>query len=173
MNYCTQCGEGVELKIPADDNRMRYVCNSCDFIHYENPKIVAGVLPIWEDKVLLCKRAIQPRYGLWTLPAGFMENGETIEEGALREAQEEANLSLHNLQLYTVLSLPHINQIYMMFKGDITTDTFSPGVESLETRLFSEADIPWDQLAFHVIKTTLNYYFEDREKQIYPIRNLP
>lgn len=139
--------------------------------------LTQSVLPVYKndsgaDKVLLCKRAIEPRYGLWTLPAGFMENGESVEQAAIRESEEEANLTLQNLQLYTVMSLPHISQVYMLFKADIANDNFSPGIESLETELFEERQIPWDQIAFPVMSKTLQCYFEDRKKQNFPVRNL-
>ncbi len=145
---------------------MRFVCSSCEVIHYQNPNIVAGVLPLIVDKdgiekVLMCRRAIEPRRGFWTLPAGFMENEETLEEAAARESIEEANLKLGKLRLYMVTSLPYINQVYMMFIGQAEND-FSPGIESLETQLFTEADIPWDELAFPVVRDTLKNYFADR-----------
>jgi len=176
MKFCTYCGEKVSVGIPENDNRERFICISCETIHYQNPNIVAGVLPIYkntegEDKVLLCKRAIEPRYGYWTLPAGFMENGESVEEAALRESVEEANLTLDNMQLYTIMSLVNINQVYMMFKADITDKDFSPGIESLETELFSEDEIPWDELAFPIMTKTLQHYFEDRKSQVYPVHN--
>jgi len=167
MNFCNHCGKTVVHKIPENDNRLRYVCESCETIHYQNPNVVAGVLPLIVDtdgieKVLLCRRAIEPRHGYWTLPAGFMENAETLEEAAAREAIEEANLKLDKLKLYIVMSLSHINQVYMMFIGQAAND-FSPGIESLETKLFTKEDIPWDQLAFPVIGKTLKRYFANRE----------
>ena len=167
MNFCNQCGDKVTQKIPKDDNRLRFVCSSCDFIHYQNPNIVAGVLPLivdtdGQEKVLLCKRGIEPRHGFWTLPAGFMENEESIEEAAARESMEEANLELEQLKIYTVTSLPYISQVYMMYIGQASHD-FSPGSESLETQLFTESQIPWDDLAFTVIKHTLEHYFNDRK----------
>ena len=138
--------------MPEGDNRERAVCSACDTIHYQNPKIVAGALPVWEDRILLCKRAIEPRYGTWTLPAGFMENGETVEQGARRETHEEARAELQELSLYTMLSIPHISQVYIMFRGQLMAeDAFSPGDESLETTLFAEHEIPWDEIAFPVI----------------------
>ncbi len=166
MNFCNQCGEKVTHKIPENDNRLRYVCVSCDMIHYQNPNVVAGVLPLIVDndgieKVLLCRRAIEPRYGYWTLPAGFMENNESLEEAAARESIEEANLKLGQLNLYYVMSLTHISQVYMMFIAQAEND-FSPGTESLETQLFTESEIPWDQLAFPVVKKTLKCFFADR-----------
>ena len=170
MKYCNQCGEKVGQSIPENDNRLRFVCTVCEIIHYQNPNIVAGTMPLimgddGREKVLLCKRAIEPRYGLWTLPAGFMENGESVEEAALRESHEEANVQLKDLKLYSVMSMPHINQVYMIFKGDIIGDSFYPGIESLETELFDEEDIPWSEMAFNVITQTLQCYFEDRKKQ--------
>lgn len=166
MNFCNQCGEKVAKKIPQNDNRLRYVCTSCEMIHYQNPNVVAGVLPLIVDtdgveKVLLCRRAIEPRYGYWTLPAGFMENEESLEEAAARESVEEANLKLGKLKLYFVMSLSHISQVYMMFIGQADND-FSPGIESLETQLFTEDDIPWDQLAFPVVSKTLKSFFADK-----------
>ncbi|MEH6456681.1 MAG: NUDIX hydrolase [Cocleimonas sp.] len=166
MNFCNQCGEKVTHTIPENDNRLRFICISCDFIHYQNPNIVAGVLPLIIDtdgveKVLLCRRAIEPRHGFWTLPAGFMENEESLEEAAERESIEEANLKLGQLRLYMVTSLPYISQVYMMYIGQ-AENTFSPGIETLETQLFTEADIPWDELAFPVVRDTLKNYFSDR-----------
>jgi len=166
MNFCNQCGETVAHTIPENDNRLRFVCSSCCFIHYQNPNIVAGVLPLIVDsdgieKILMCRRAIEPRYGFWTLPAGFMENEESLEEAAARESIEEANLKLGKLRLYMVTSLPYISQVYMMYIGQAEND-FSPGIESLETQLFTESEIPWDQLAFPVVTDTLKNYFSDR-----------
>jgi ADP-ribose pyrophosphatase YjhB (NUDIX family) len=164
IDYCPSCGRQTQIHIPDGDNRERAVCAACDTIHYQNPKIVAGALPIWEDKVLLCKRAIKPRYGSWTLPAGFMENGESVEQGAKRETQEEAQAELRNLSLYTMLSIPRISQVYIIFRAELTgEDAFGPGAESLETALFAEHEIPWDEIAFPMIERSLRYYFEDRK----------
>lgn len=162
MNFCNQCGAQVSLKIPAGDNMPRYVCNTCETIHYENPKIVAGCIPEWEDKVLLCKRAIEPRYGLWTLPAGFMENNESTLQAAAREAMEEAKADVEITSLYTVFNLIHINQVYMLFRSRLLNEDFGAGIESLEVELFAEKDIPWDQLAFPVVEQTLRHFFKDR-----------
>lgn len=173
MNYCSECGATVTLKIPENDDRPRFVCDSCSTIHYQNPKIVAGALPVWGEQVLLCRRAINPRYGLWTLPAGFMENGETTEQAAARETREEANALVEKLQLYTVVSLPHISQVYMMYRAELPApDAFSPGAESLETRLFREDEIPWENLAFLVVRKTLEYFFHDRKQGHFGVHNL-
>ena len=169
MKFCSDCGEGVTFTIPEGDNRERYVCTSCELIHYQNPRVVAGCLPVWEDKVLLCLREIDPRSGFWTLPAGFHENRETVAVGAARETSEEANARVDNLSLYTVFSLPHISQIYMFFKADLQDLNFSAGHETLETKLFKEDEIPWDQLAFPVITRTLERFFEDRKSGVYPV----
>ena len=169
MNFCSACGASVDYKVPEDDTRERAVCSDCDTIHYQNPKVIAGTLPIWGDQILLCKRAIEPRRGYWTLPAGFLENGETAESGAARETMEEANAEVEEPNLYTVFSLPHISQIYMFFKAQLIGPTFSSGSESLEVELFSEQDIPWDELAFPVINQTLKHYFADRAQQHFPV----
>ncbi|GAB1269097.1 NUDIX hydrolase [Aurantivibrio infirmus] len=171
MKFCSNCGDSVELSIPSGDDRKRHVCNSCDTIHYQNPRIIAGCLPIFEDKVLLCKRAIAPRLGFWTLPAGFMENGETTEQGALRESWEEARAEIIVDGLYTLFSLPYINQVYMFYRGNLANLNYSAGAESLEVDLFSEEQIPWEELAFPVVKKTLQHYFSDRKNQHFPLRS--
>jgi len=171
MNFCSQCGHKVSLVIPEGDDRKRHVCGSCETIHYQNPNIIAGCLPIHKDKVLLCKRAIEPRQGFWTLPAGFMENGETTEQGALRESWEEANANIDVHGLYTMFNLPQINQVYLFYRGTLSDLNFGAGTESLEVALFSEDEIPWRELAFPVIKKTLKHYFADRISGDYPIRN--
>ena len=163
MKYCSQCGSSVSHKIPIGDNLPRFVCDRCNTIHYQNPKIIAGCIAEWGDKILLCKRAIEPRHGHWTLPAGFMENNETTHQGAAREAREEANAQVINLSLFTSFSIPHISQVYMMFRGELKDGLASAGDESLEVGLFNEQDIPWKQLAFPVIQETLLLYFEDRK----------
>lgn len=170
MKFCSHCGESVSQKIPDGDNRPRFVCGSCDTIHYQNPRIVAGCLPIHEHRVLLCRRAIEPRRGFWTLPAGFMENGETTEQAALRETLEEANARVRAQHLYMLFNLPHINQVYMFFKAELADLDFSAGEESLEVRLFAETEIPWDELAFPTIGKTLKAYFTDRLSDHYPVR---
>lgn len=160
MNYCSNCAQPVVIKIPPGDNRDRFVCESCGTIHYQNPNNVAGAILTWENKVLLCKRAIEPRHGLWTLPAGFMENQETVHQAALRESVEEANAQPGEIKLFGVFSMPYISQVHMMFCGPLLSDDVSPGEESLEVGLFTEAQIPWDQLAFPVIEHSLKLFFE-------------
>ena len=159
MNFCSQCGQVVTLKIPLDDNRERFVCDHCDTIHYQNPNNVCGAILTQGERILLFKRAIEPRYGLWTLPAGFMENNETVAEAAARESMEEANARADALTLFGIFSMPYISQVYMMFHGELVSD-ISPGPESLEVGLFTREQIPWDQLAFPVITHSLELYFE-------------
>ncbi len=162
MKYCSNCGEPLARRIPNGDIRPRFVCEGCHAIHYQNPKIVAGCLPEWAGRVLLCRRAIRPRRGLWTLPAGFMENGETVEEAAARETLEEAQARVKIDALHTLISLPRIGQVYLMFRCVLLDLEFAPGAESLEVALFQEEDIPWKELAFPTIRKTLEFYFEDR-----------
>ena len=171
MKFCSQCGHGVSQRIPEGDNMPRFVCDHCNTIHYQNPNIVAGSLPVYGDRILLCKRAIEPQYGLWTLPAGFMENQETLEQAAMRESTEEAHANIELEQLYTVFSLPHVNQVYIMFRAKLLDESFKPGIESLEVKLFSEEEIPWDQLAFRTIDYTLKYFFDDRRSGHYKMRS--
>ena len=167
MNFCSHCGSAVILKIPPGDNLPRYVCNHCGLIHYQNPKIVTGCIPEWNDKILLCKRAIEPRKGLWTLPAGFMENKETTSEAAVRETWEEAKARVETVGLYALFNIPHISQVYIMFRAKMLDTDFGPGAESLEVELFDEIDIPWDNLAFPVIKETLTRYYHDKSSGLF------
>lgn len=162
MKFCSHCGNPVERRVPAGDNRERFVCAHCEAVHYQNPKIVAGCLAEWNGRILMCRRAIEPRAGLWTLPAGFMENDETTSEAAARETLEEANARVDLTDLYTVFSLPHVNQVYMVFRGRLLDLDFRPGEESLEVSLFEEAEIPWQAIAFETIRHTLRFYFDDR-----------
>ncbi len=171
MKFCPNCGSPVELRQPPDDHRMRHVCTVCSAIHYLNPKVVVGAIPEWEDgRILLCRRAIEPRHGLWTLPAGFMENGETTLEGAARETLEEANARIEISELYALYNLPHIDQVQLLFRARLLDLDFSPGVESLEVKLFEEAEIPWDELAFRPVRYTLQDYFADRKADRFQFR---
>jgi ADP-ribose pyrophosphatase YjhB (NUDIX family) len=162
MNFCSHCGSSVDFRIPEGDNLPRHVCGDCGAIHYQNPKMVTGCIPEWQGRILLCRRAIEPRYGLWTIPAGFMENGETLEQGAKRETDEEACAKVEITGLYALYSLPHMNQVYVFFRGQLVDGSFAPGLESLETALFDESEIPWREMAFRVVTRTLERYFEDR-----------
>ncbi|MEW8027545.1 MAG: NUDIX hydrolase [Candidatus Thiodiazotropha sp.] len=170
MKYCSYCGAEVEVKVPEGDNRPRHVCNICSTVHYQNPKIVVGCIPVWGRQILLCRRAIEPRYGLWTVPAGFMENGETSQQGAARETLEEACARVEVEGLYTLFNLPHINQVYLLFRSRLLNLDFAAGEESLEVKLFDEQEIPWEKLAFPVIKESLKLYYADRETGKYPLR---
>ncbi|CAD5108093.1 NUDIX hydrolase [Zestomonas carbonaria] len=173
MKFCSLCGGPLSQHIPPGDNRLRHVCTHCNTVHYQNPRIVAGCLAVWEDQVLLCKRAIEPRRGYWTLPAGFMENSETMIEAASRETMEEARARVSDLDLYTLFDLPHISQVYVFFRARLVDLDFSAGEESLEVRLFRENEIPWSELAFPTVGRTLECYFADRVAQTYPVRNEP
>ena len=167
IKFCQSCGCGVSQRIPEGDSFPRAVCDTCGLIHYQNPKMVVGCLATYEDRILMCKRAIEPRYGLWTLPAGFMENNETVAEGAAREAMEEANARVEITDLYTMYSLPHISQVYIMFLARLLDPAVSPGVESLEVRLVREDEIPWDQLAFTMVRRSLEHFLEDRRTGLF------
>ena len=171
MKFCSECGKTVVHRIPEGDNLPRFICEHCDIIHYQNPKLVVGCLPVYKKQVLLCKRAIEPSYGLWTLPAGFMENQESLEEAALRESREEANANLDIQDIYSVISLPHINQIYVLYRAKLLDLDFYAGIESLDVQLFNEEDIPWDQLAFKTIERTLKQFFKDRKNDHFPVHN--
>lgn len=172
MKFCSACGHPVSYRIPEDDNRHRHVCDNCHTIHYQNPRIIAGCVPTVGDKILLCKRAIEPRKGYWTLPAGFMENGETTREGAQRETWEEACAQVDSLELYVMYDLPHISQVYMFYRGEVVDGKFGVGVESLDSALFSEEEIPWKELAFPVVGQTLKHFFADRKAGEYKMRDL-
>ena len=162
MKFCSNCGAPVAFRIPPGDSLPRHVCDACNTIHYQNPRIIVGCIPEWEDCILLCRRAIEPRYGLWTVPAGFMENGETTEQGAARETLEEANARVEVGPLYALYNIPHINQVYMLFRGRLLDTGFSAGAETLEARLFEQEEIPWDQIAFASVRNTLTHYYADR-----------
>lgn len=166
MKFCSECASPTIQRIPEGDNRMRDTCPNCNTIHYQNPRIVTGTLPTHQDKVLLCKRAIEPRKGYWTLPAGFMENGESTEQGALRETLEEANARVEKTHLYTMITVPHISQVHIFFQAELRDLDFSAGEESLEVMLFAEDEIPWKTLAFPTVGQTLTHYFEDRKKRV-------
>ena len=168
MKYCTACGGPLTLKVPEDEDRMRHCCQTCGLIHYQNPKIVVGCIPEWQDRILLCLRGIEPRKGLWTLPAGFLEQGETLAQGAQRETFEETRAQVQHLQPYRLFNISHVSQVYMMFRARLEAQTFQPTPESIEVKLFTEDQIPWDELAFPVIEETLKHYFHDRAQGAFP-----
>ena len=162
MNYCHQCGAPVELRIPPGDSLPRHVCPRCEAIHYQNPKLVVGCVAEWQGKILLCRRAIEPRHGYWTLPAGFMENGESTVEAAQRETFEEACAQVKIDALFSLINIPHIDQVHLFYRGRMLDGDYAPGVESLETALFAEADIPWQEIAFRSVTHCLKSYLTDR-----------
>lgn len=164
MKYCSQCGAPVARRIPEGDTLPRFVCGRCHTIHYQNPRMVVGCIVEWEDKILLCRRAIEPRYGLWTVPAGYMENGETITQGALRETLEEANARVEIGPLYALYNIPHISQVYLLFRARLLDLDFHAGAETLEARLWAENETPWDQIAFATVRNTLTHYYSDRRR---------
>ncbi len=166
MNFCSNCGKPVHLVLPSGDHKLRYVCDSCNAVHYQNPRMIVGCLPRWEDKVLLCKRANEPKIGMWTLPAGFLENDETVEAGAMRETLEEANAEVDIIRLLSLYSVPSIGQVYLFFLADLKKLNFHPGVETEETKLCSEDEIPWDHIAFSSVRFTLENYFSNRESAV-------
>ena len=164
MNFCSHCGAKINREIPRGDDRIRDVCSACGRIHYQNPNLVVGVVPEWQGRILLCRRSIAPREGLWTLPAGYLENGETAADGARRETWEEARARVDRLTPYALFDLTFVNQLYLMFRGSMVSDACAPGAESLEVKLFTEAQIPWDRIAFLVIQETLRRYLKDRAR---------
>ncbi|MBM87474.1 MAG: NUDIX hydrolase [Gammaproteobacteria bacterium] len=172
MKFCHHCAAPLIVRVPEGDDKPRHCCNDCQSIFYQNPKNVVGTVPIYKNKVLLCKRAIQPRIGKWTLPAGFMENGESSLSGAIRETKEEAGATALTGEnsLYTLFNLPAINQVYMFFRADLLDLNFNPGIESEATALFSEEEIPWSEIAFPVVKSTLEHYFLDSKSNHFPVR---
>ncbi|MBX3234983.1 MAG: NUDIX hydrolase [Nitrospiraceae bacterium] len=169
MKFCSQCGAALSQKVPPGDNLPRFVCDTCQTIHYQNPKVVAGCIAEWEGRILLCRRAIEPRTGLWTIPAGFMEIGESTEQAAIRETMEEANAEVEAVALYAVFSLPRISQVHVLFRGAMRTEAFKPGIESLDVRLFSPSDIPWDELAFPVVHEALARYVRELEQGTFSV----
>jgi ADP-ribose pyrophosphatase YjhB (NUDIX family) len=162
IQHCKACGKAVTYRLPDDgDTRERAVCNACHTIHYENPLNVVGTVPVWGDKVLLCKRNIEPRLGKWTLPAGFMELNETVAQGAARETVEEAGAQFEMQELFTMMNVTRVGQVHFFYRAQLTSDTFDPGHETQEARLFAEHEIPWDEIAFRTVKETLLHFFAD------------
>lgn len=168
MKFCSDCGSQLKYVVPPGDDRERHVCPGCGRIHYVNPKIVVGCVAEWQGKILLCRRAIGPRYGKWTVPAGYLESGETAAEGARRETREEAKAEVEIIAPYTLLNLTFVSQIYLMFRARLVDGTFGCGHESLDARLFDEGEIPWNDLAFKTVSETLRLYFNDRAAGHFP-----
>lgn len=173
MNFCSHCGASVQLRTPADDDRPRYICTHCGRVHYENPKMVVGCIPEWEDKILLCRRNIEPQKGKWTLPAGYLENKESVMEGARRETLEESGAVVEDLCPYLLIDILYINQVYLMFRAQMQKPEFRPTQESSEVVLMREEDVPWDQIAFLAIEKTLRSFFKDRASGSFPFRIRP
>lgn len=165
--HCTQCGAPVTLTIPAGDNLPRHVCTHCAHIHYENPRLIVGCVAEWQGRILLCRRAIAPRIGYWTLPAGFMENGETTAQAAVRETHEEAGAEVAIAAAFAIVNLASFNQIHLFYRGMMTQADFAAGEESLEVRLFAAEDIPWEELAFRSIRFCLEKYLDDRSRGVF------
>jgi len=173
IKHCKNCGSAVAYRVPDDgDVKERAVCPACGTIHYENPLNVVGTVPYWGDRVLLCKRNIEPRWGKWTLPAGFMELKETTAQGAARETVEEAGAQFEMEPLFSLLNVERVGQVHLFYRARLLSDQFQPGHETIEARLFTEADIPWEEIAFKTVKTTLECYFADRRKGSYGIHVL-
>ena len=163
IKHCKNCGTAVVYRVPDDgDTKDRAVCPACHTIHYENPLNVVGTVPYWGDKVLLCKRNIEPRLGKWTLPAGFMEMNETVAEGAARETLEESGAQFAMEGFFSLLNVPRVGQVHVFYLARLLSDVFDPGFETMEARLFAEHEIPWDEIAFRTVKETLEHYFADR-----------
>ncbi len=166
--HCRNCGTAVQLRLPDDgDTRPRAVCPACLTVHYDNPLNVVGTVPVWGDEgeyVLLCKRNIEPRRGKWTLPAGFMELGETTAEGASRETDEEAGAKFELGEIFTLMNVARVGQLHIYYRARLLSDRFDPGHETMEARLFTEEQVPWDDIAFRTVKETLEHYFADRRR---------
>lgn len=164
IKFCTACGSPTEKKIPPDDDYIRSVCTNCGLVHYSNPKMVVGCIPELDGQILLCKRDIEPQKGRWTLPAGYLENQESVQEGAVRETMEETRAQVKIIEPYRLFNIVFVDQIYFMFRAELINENFGPTKESIDVRLFHEKDIPWNNIAFKVIKQTLEHYFQDRKK---------
>ncbi len=173
IKHCRDCGSAVSYRLPDDgDTKHRAICTACDTIHYENPLNVVGTVPYFGDRVLLCLRNIEPRRGKWTLPAGFMELGETTAQGAARETDEEAGAHFEIEGLFSVLSVPRVGQVHMFYRARLLNERFDPGPETIEARLFAENEIPWDDIAFRTVRETLLRYFDDRRRGAYAVHSL-
>lgn len=173
IQHCKACGAAVAYRLPDDgDSKQRAVCTACHTVHYENPLNVVGTVPVWGNKVLLCKRNIEPRFGKWTLPAGFMELGETVAQGAARETTEEAGAQFEMQELFSLMNVVRVGQVHFFYRAKLTSDVFAPGPETIEARLFAEHDIPWDEIAFRTVKETLQRYFADAKTQQFSLHQI-
>ena len=168
MKYCSNCGQPLTHCTPPGDDRARYCCKACGAVHYQNPVMVVGCIPEKDDRILLCRRAIEPCRGKWTLPAGYLENAETVAQGAVRETLEEAHARVEIIAPYAMYNICYVNQIYLMFRTRLVDNHFRPGAESLEVKLFGQNEIPWQDLAFPVMRQTLLQYFKDRPSGRFP-----
>ncbi len=167
MKFCSSCAAPVTSKVPAGEDRERWVCTACGEIHYQNPRMVVGCIIEEQGKLLLCKRAIQPRYGYWTVPAGFLELGESTVQGAIRETYEEASAKVEVIAPYAHFDIPYIGQAYIFYRARLVSPEMGPGSESLEVKLVSPEEIPWDQLAFQVVRVALDFYVEDAKRGVF------
>lgn len=162
IQFCILCGSKVGHRIPQGDTLPRYICDCCGHIHYQNPRLIVGCVAEWDGGILLCRRAIEPRLGLWTLPAGFMENGETTADAAQRETHEEAGAVVEIDAPFAMFSIPHINQVHLFYRGRMTNPTYFAGEESQEVALFHPDSIPWEEIAFRSVTLCLEHYLADR-----------
>lgn len=173
IQYCKECGAKAAYRLPDDgDTKPRAVCTVCNTVHYENPLNVVGTVPYWGERVLLCKRNIEPRRGLWTLPAGFMELHETTAEGAARETVEEAGAQFELQGLFTLVNVARVGQVHLFYRAQLISDQFDPGYETLEARLFLENEIPWDEIAFRTTRETLEHFFADRRAGHFSVHHI-
>ncbi|MEN8211919.1 MAG: NUDIX hydrolase [Thermodesulfobacteriota bacterium] len=170
IKFCTACGSPTEQKIPLNDDYVRSICTNCGLVHYNNPKMVVGCIPELKGRILLCKRNIEPQKGRWTLPAGYLESNESVQNGAVRETLEETRAKIQIIEPYRLFNIVFVDQIYFMFRAKLLSDKFGPTNESIDVRLFHEKDIPWNDIAFKVITQTLEHYFKDREKGEFPFK---
>ena len=169
MKYCSQCGGKTKLEIPQDDDRPRFICSQCGFVHYQNPRLVVGSIPVHEDQVLLCLRAIEPRKNYWTLPAGFLENGESISDGAIREAEEEALITPNLGEIITIVDVVYAEQVHVFFRAHLDNLDFGPGRESLDVKLFKLTEIPWKEIAFKTVEIALKAQINKASNDSIPI----
>ncbi len=172
MKFCSDCGQPVNFSVPDGDHLPRHVCGACGVVHYRNPKVIVGCVPQWGDQILMCRRNIEPRFGLWTFPAGFLEMGETSSEGAARETHEESQAEVEIGSLLAVINVPHVSQVHMFHRGRMKTAHHGVTPESSETALMREDEIPWSEIAFPTIWHSLKFFFADRARGVEDIHAL-